>query len=343
MSDSVQAVGDQAAEPQSLSEVERLATAAARERARVCTTRYAAQLSATPLVPVTIDSVTVWCKLEFLNPSGSTKDRIARYILDKAWRRGDLKPGQTVLEASSGSTSIAFALACAQMELPFIAVMPEGVSHERTIMIRAFGGQVRLTEKSKGIRGAIAETERLAAECDGFLPRQFSNPDNAEAHRMTTAREVLDQIPGHVVDAVVSGVGTGGTLVGLWSGFREMGCRCIPVLARPVNPSGGSTKSDYDVECCSFSDRIPGVADSLSRIFAEANLEGLQTVNVPAELALATARRLILSGFPVGPSSGLNVAASLQIAKQLGPDARVVTVFPDRMERYFSTELFARD
>lgn len=314
-----------------------------RPKAPVCTTRYAAQLAATPLVPVTIDGATVWCKLEFLNPSGSTKDRIARYILDKAWRRGDLKPGQTVLEASSGSTSIAFALACAQMQLPFVAVMPEGVSHERTIMIRAFGGEVRLTDRSSGIRGAIAETERLAEELGGFLPRQFSNPDNAEAHRMTTAREVLDQIPGHVVDAVVSGVGTGGTLVGLYSGFCEMGCRCLPVLARPVNSAGGFTKTGYDVECCSFSDRIPGVADSLSRIFAEADLEGLQTVNVSAEQALKTARQLILSGFPVGPSSGLNVSAAIEIAKQLGPEARVVTVFPDRMERYFSTELFASE
>ena len=113
-------------------------------RPRSCTSRYAAQLAPTPLVPVTIDDATVWCKLEFLNPSGSTKDRIARYILDKAWRRGDLSEGQMVIEASSGSTSIAFALACAQMGLPFVAVMPESVSHERTIMIRAFGNAKRL-------------------------------------------------------------------------------------------------------------------------------------------------------------------------------------------------------
>ncbi|MCA9104084.1 MAG: cysteine synthase family protein [Planctomycetales bacterium] len=309
-------------------------------RPRSCTSRYAAQLAPTPLVPVTIDDATVWCKLEFLNPSGSTKDRIARYILDKAWRRGDLSEGQMVIEASSGSTSIAFALACAQMGLPFVAVMPESVSHERTIMIRAFGGQVRLTPKSEGIRGAIDETERMAAEHGGFLPRQFANPDNAEAHRLTTSREVLDQIPGHVVDAVVSGVGTGGTLVGMWSGFREQGCRCLPVLARPVNAAGTLSKTGYDVECCSFSDRIPGVADSLSRIFAEAELEGLRTIDVPAEAALQTARRLIRAGFPVGPSSGLNVEAALRIARELGPEARVVTVFPDRMERYFSTELF---
>lgn len=302
-----------------------------------CVPRYAAQLAPTPLVPVVQDDVTVWCKLEFLNPSGSTKDRIARYILDKAWRRGELNAGTTVIEASSGSTSIAFALACAQMGLRFVAVMPEGVSHERTLIIRAFGGEVRLTPKEGGIRGAIAETERLAAECGGFLPRQFANPDNAEAHRLTTAREILDQMPGHAVDAVVSGVGTGGTLVGMWQGFREQGCRCLPVLARPVD-----TGDRFDAECCSFSGRIPGVADALSRIFAEAKFDRLRTIEVRADDAIATARRLIAAGFPVGPSSGLNVEAAKAVARELGPDARVVTVFPDRMERYFSTELFGR-
>lgn len=304
-------------------------------KTRSCASRYAASIQPTPLVPVTLDDVTVWCKLEFLNPSGSTKDRIARYILDKAWRRGELREGQTVIEASSGSTSIAFALACAQMGLRFVAVMPEGVSHERTLMIRAFGGEVRLTPKAEGIRGAINETQRLAESCDGFLPRQFSNPDNAEAHRMTTAREILDQIPGHAVDAVVSGVGTGGTLVGLYGGLTEQGCRCIPVLARPVELTEGK-----EVECCSFSSRIPGVADALSRIFAEANLEGLRTIEVRDAVAINTTRRLIRLGFPVGPSSGLNVEAAKEIARQLGNDAKVVTVLPDRMERYFSTELF---
>ena len=181
---------------------------------------YFRHLSPTPLAPVQLDSEgpVVWCKLEFLNPSGSTKDRIARYILEKAWRLGRLKAGDTVIEASSGSTSIAFALACAQMGLRFLAVMPEGVSDERSLIIRAYGGEVRLSPRSEGILGAIAQTERLEAEMSAFLPRQFANADNAEAHRLGTARETLDQIPGGVVDVVVSGVGTGGTLVGLYKG-----------------------------------------------------------------------------------------------------------------------------
>ena len=301
--------------------------------------RYLHRVAPTPLVPVQLDPARppVWCKLEFLNPSGSTKDRVARFILEKAWREGRLGPGQQVAEASSGSTSIALALACAQFGVPFVAVLPAGVSSERVYLIRAYGGQVRLTPKADGIRGAIAEAERLGREEGAFLPRQFSNPDSAEAHRVTTARELVDQVPGGRVDAVVSGVGTGGTLVGVYEGVRGCGCRCVPVHARPVD-----LYRDGEAECCSFSGRVPGVADRLSEIFREDRLPGLVTVEVPGEEALATTRELIRRGFPVGPSSGLNYRAAELAQDRLGnPAAQVVTVFPDRMERYFTTELFA--
>src|SRR5207253_5037353 len=124
---------------------------------------YLNRVPATPLVPVRLDGADapVWCKLEFLNPSGSTKDRIARHILVKACGRGEVRPGTTVIEASSGSTSIALALACAQMGLKFIAVMPEGVSDERSLIIRAYGGEVRFTPRDGGIRAAILEAERM--------------------------------------------------------------------------------------------------------------------------------------------------------------------------------------
>lgn len=298
---------------------------------------YLRRISPTPLVPIQLEpkSPVVWAKLEFLNPSGSTKDRIARFILEKAWREGKLGPSHEVIEASSGSTSIALALACAQLRVRFMALMPEGVSNERVLMIRAYGGQVRCTPRLAGIRGAIAETERLAAQPNTFLPRQFSNPDNALAHRVGTAREILDQIPGGVVDAVVSGVGTGGTLVGLHQGFREAGCPVTPVLAKPID-----LVMESDVECCSFSSRIPGVVDSVSTIFSQADLPALETVEVRDVEALETTRLLVRSGFPVGPSSGLNFRAAEAIAQRLGDRAQVVTVFPDRMERYFTTELF---
>lgn len=299
--------------------------------------RYLHRIPPTPLVPVALDETApVWCKLEFLNPSGSTKDRIARHILEKACRQGRLRAGDSVVEASSGSTSIAMALACAQLGLRFIAVMPEGVSNERTLIIRAYGGEVVLTPRGEGIRGTIARAAEIAAERGAFLPRQFSNSDNAESHRVGTARELLDQIPDGAVDMVVSGVGTGGTLVGLYQGLTDGGATVVPVLARPVCLYG-----ENEVECCSFSSAIPGVVDSISEIFRNATLPNLLTVDIADEVALSTARRLIMAGFPVGPSSGLNYAAAIEARRQLGrPDAVVATVFPDRMERYFTTDLF---
>lgn len=204
---------------------------------------YWNQLAPTPLAPVQLspEDPVVWCKLDFLNPSGSTKDRIARHILEKAWREGRIGPEATVVEASSGSTSIAMALACAQLGVRFIAVMPEGVSTERALIIRVYGGEIRFTSQAEGIRGSIAETERMA-QCDGhvFLPRQFANWENSAAHRYGTAREILDQIPGNFVDIIVSGVGTGGTLVGLFQGFRDVGCPRFPSWRGPSMPVPGS-------------------------------------------------------------------------------------------------------
>lgn len=293
----------------------------------------------TPLVPIALDPALppIWTKLEFLNPSGSTKDRIARFILEKAWRQGRIGPCTTVVEASSGSTSIAMALACAQLGIRFIAVMPEGVSNERVLIIRAYGGEIRLSPKDNGIQGAIRITEQIAAEdASVFLPRQFSNPDNAQAHRFLTAREIIDDIPSGRADAVVSGVGTGGTLVGLYEGLRDSGCAPTPVFARPVN-----LNKLADVECCSFSCRIPGVVECASTIFQPDALPGLETIEVSDSEALETTRALMRKGYPVGASSGLNYrAAQLYLAAHPDRDRTVITVFPDRMERYFTTDLF---
>ncbi|SEM58274.1 cysteine synthase A [Stigmatella aurantiaca] len=297
--------------------------------------RFLQSIGPTPLVPVRLreEDPVVWCKLEFLNPSGSTKDRIARYMLEKAWRLGELCPGGEVVEASSGSTSIALALAAAQMGVKFTAVMPEGVTGERVLTIRAYGGDVVLVPRGEGIRGAIARAEELARERGAFAPRQFENPDNAEAHRVWTGQEILSQVPGGLVHGVVSGVGTGGTVVGLYQAFAEAGCPVVPFVARPISGLG------TDIECCSFSSRVPGVVDGLSRLYREADLPGLVELNVSDEAAMNTARALIRRGFPVGPSSGLNYVAAVEAARRLGVGAQVVTVFPDRMERYFSTEL----
>lgn len=298
---------------------------------------YFQRMAPTPLVPVQLEAgqPIIWCKLEFLNPSGSTKDRIARYMLEKAWRRGEIEPGGWVVEASSGSTSLALALACAQLDLRFLAVMPEGISNERVLSIRAYGGEVLTLDQSLGMPGAILRAEQEARERGGITTRQFENPDNPEAHRMGTAQEILAQIPGGRVDAVVSGVGTGGTLVGLFEGFSNSGCQVSPFVARPVN-----YELIPELECCSFSTRIPGVMESMSRIFSPERLPGLQEIPVHDDIAIETTQVLIHHGFPVGPSSGLNYVAARRAAARMPADARVVTVFPDRMERYFSTELF---
>ncbi len=298
--------------------------------------RYPDLLAPTPLVPIRLsaEAPLIWCKLEFLNPSGSTKDRIARYIIGKAVRENRVKHGGTVIEASSGSTSIAMAMVCAQLGLRFIAVLPEGVSSERVLMIRAYGGCIHFAPKDAGILGCIKESERLAGETGAFLPRQFSNPENAEAHQMGTAREIMEQIPDHLVDAVVSGVGTGGTLVGLMKGCSSKGHAQRAFLARPVDLA-----MTREHECCSFSCRIPGVIECASSIFRESDYPSLTTIEVRDDEALQTARELIRLGFPVGPSSGLNYRAAMLAAEQLWP-AKIVTVLPDRMERYFTTDLF---
>ncbi len=298
---------------------------------------YATEHIPIPLVPVRLNKRRphVWCKLEYHNPSGSTKDRIARFILGKAIRAGALRRGEQVVEASSGSTAISLALMCAQFDLRFTAVMPRGVSNERISMIRAFGADVVLTPAQDGTVGSILMAKRIAKERGAFATRQFENPDNAAAHRHQTAVEIIAQIPSRRIDAVVSGVGTGGTLVGLFEGFRDFGCNVKPVAAIPR-----SHQDSYEPECSSFSKQIPGVLDCLSTIYREANMPGLEELDIDEEIAIATTRQLIRRGFPVGPSSGLNFAAAERIAETLGPNASVVTVFPDRMERYFSTPLF---
>lgn len=299
--------------------------------------RFIQQIATTPLVPVqlTPGSASIWCKLEFLNPSGSTKDRIARHILEKQWRVGRLRAGDKVVEASSGSTSIAFALACAQMGLKFTAVMPESVSNERVLIIRSYGGNIILVPKAAGMLGAIARAAEESERTGAFYPKQFENLDNAEAHRVSTGQEILSQIPGGVVHGICSGVGTGGTIVGLYNAFSQAGCPVTPILARPIE--GGAS---FEVECHSFSSRVPGVVDGLSKLYSNASLAGLLEIDVHDSVAIETTRELINKGFPVGPSSGLNYAAAVKAQSILGPKAQVVTVFPDRMERYFSTELF---
>jgi cysteine synthase A len=302
-------------------------------------------LSVTPLFPVRLgsDQPVIWCKAEYLHPSGSTKDRIAAHILGTAWSKGALKPGDEVVEASSGSTSIAMSMVCARLGLRFRAFMPEGVSRERSLMIRAYGGAVELTPREQGIVGSLQACRAWAKANGLFEPRQFENMENAQAHRLGTAAEIVRQVPGGVVHAYVSGIGTGGTLVGMRLGFEDAGQHPKAFAARPIAGSSGVCCDCFvGAEQCNFSAAIPGVLDGMSHLYRPQDFRDVEVIEISDEVAMHTSRSLIREGHPVGPSSGLNFAAALQAAERLPADAVVVTVLCDRMERYFSTDLFTR-
>jgi cysteine synthase A len=280
---------------------------------------------------------TLWLKLEYQLPSGSTKDRLAAHVLARAVADGRVHPGTTVVEASSGSTSIAFAMACAALGVRFLAVLPEGVSNERLLIIRRYGGDVAMVPAGGGMPGAIAETERLAAaDPDVFLPRQFTNPENVAAHETRTGPALLAAVAaaGATLDGFVAAVGTAGTLMGVGRTVRRANPRAA--VAR-VLVAGETVDAEQGGPACLG---IPGVVDCLSGLLDEAELGGHPAVAVPRFEAMDAARELIGRGFPVGPSSGLNLAGARRLAAELGPGHHVATVCCDRMERYFSTDLF---
>jgi cysteine synthase A len=262
---------------------------------------------------------------------------MASHVLALAVAAGRVHPGTTVVEASSGSTSIALAMACAALGVRFVAVMPEGVSNERLLIIRRYGGDWLLVPAEGGMEGAIAETERMAAaDPDVFLPRQFTNPDNAAAHELRTGPELLETLAeaGAPLAGFVAAVGTAGSLMGVGRAVR----RAFPdaVVARVV-VAGETLDAEQGGPACLG---IPGVIDCMSGLLDEAELGGHPPLAVPRDEAMDAARELARRGFPVGPSSGLNLAGARALARELGPGHHVATVACDRMERYFSTDLF---
>ena len=280
---------------------------------------------------------TIWLKLEYQLPSGSTKDRLAAHVLSRAVADGRVHAGSTVVEASSGSTSIAFAMACAALGVRFLAVLPRGVSNERMMIIRRYGGDFVLVPTADGMPGAIAETERLAAaDPDVFLPRQFTNPDNADAHELRTGPELVAAVAGAGVtlDGFVAAVGTAGTLMGVGRVVRRVNPGAA--VARVV-VAGETVDAEQGGPTCLG---IPGVVDCLSGLLDEDELGGRPPLAVPRDEAMDAARELAGRGFPVGPSSGLNLAGARRLARELGAGHHVATVACDRMERYFSTDLF---
>ncbi len=289
----------------------------------------------TPTIPVQDEATgcTLWLKLDHLLPSGCTKDRMATSIVAHAIASGEVSPTTVVVEASSGSTSIALSMVCATLGLGFRAYMPKTVSGERVLMIRRLGGEVVLTPAEQGMQGAV---DALALDTDTaqdlYAARQFENPRNVFAHRHSTGPELVRQV-GVPLDGFVAGVGTGGTLMGVAHALRDAGQDTVVARALPTAtylPGG-------DPEVVGG---VPGVVDGMSRLL-DAGAVGLaEAVQVPEREALATAREFGRRGLGIGPSSGLNIAAARRLAAQLGPGHHVATVLPDRMERYFSTALF---
>jgi len=279
----------------------------------------------------------ILAKLEMLNPSGSIKDRIAKYMIEEAEKRGKLKPNSIIVEPTTGNTGIALAMVSAIKGYKMIAIMPEGMSKEKSKMIKAYGANVLITSNNSGtdVNLAIKKAEQLSKENSKvFLPNQFSNIDNVKAHRETTGKEILNQV-GKNIDVFVAGVGTGGTLVGVAQTLKEK----IPdVKIIAVEPKNSSVLSDGK----SGQHKIQGIGEGF---IPEVLKSGLNLINeiiiVNDNEAITMTRRLAKKeGILVGISSGANMFAALKVAKKLGKGKTVVTIFPDRGERYLSNDVF---
>jgi len=271
----------------------------------------------------------IFAKAEFMNPGGSIKDRIARHMLAEAEKRGELQPGSTIMEVTSGNTGIALAMVGAMRGYKVVVVMPRTVSRERRSMIKSFGAELELLDDIDDIQDAIAGAEAFAATRDDiFLPRQFANPDNVETHRTTTGPEILRQLNGEI-DAFVMGVGTGGTVMGVGRALRKAGSRVRIVAVEPDESAvlSGGAPGPHGIQ---------GLADGF--VPALVNLDEIdQVVRIPTQDAIDAAQQIgVEEGLLVGISSGANVLAAKQVAAQLGPGHNVVTVLCDRGERYLS-------
>jgi cysteine synthase A len=275
---------------------------------------------------------TITAKCEFLNPSGSIKDRLARTVIDDAERRGLLNPESIILECSSGNTGVAFAMQGAARGYRVKIVLSEVASHERRHLIEQLGGEV-ITFPGHDYGVGVALTRRIAAaDPRHFLPRQFENPLNALDHEMHTASELLAQVTGRI-DAFVAGYGTGGTLAGMSRALRRVH-PSIRICA--MEPAEAALMLGE----CSCAHSIEGIADGfIPELLKDVAID--EVLTVPSEEALRMTKQLTRRfGLLVGTSSGANVVAALRLARRLGPEANVVTLLCDRAERYFSTPLF---
>ncbi|WP_329742317.1 cysteine synthase A [Dyella sp. A6] len=277
--------------------------------------------------------VALYVKVESFNPGGSVKDRLALSVILDAERKGKLKPGDTVVEATSGNTGVALAMVCAARGYKFVAVMTETFSVERRKLMRAYGAKVILTPAAERGTGMVRKAEELARKHGWFLASQFENPANPAYHRSTTAAEILRDFAGRRLDAFVSGWGTGGTITGVGEVLHLARPDVKVVVAEPAAAPllAGKDWQPHKIQGWA-PDFLPGV---LNREVVD--------VNVPVDDTVArdTARRLAAEeGIFVGVSAGATVAAALEYAKNAEQGSVILAMLPDTGERYLSTFLF---
>lgn len=291
----------------------------------------------TPLVQLTRlvgeDSADVYAKVEFFNAGGSVKDRIALNIIETAEREGTLKPGDTIVEATSGNTGVGLSLVGAAKGYKVITVMPESMSIERCQLMKAFGTEVILTPAAEGFAASIKKVEELAAQPGYFWARQFDNEANPEIHYKTTGQEIIEAFDGSTPDAFVGGIGTGGTITGVGRALKEKNATVTIVGVEPE-------EAPFISKGQKGKHRIQGIsAGHLPTIIDKSVIDQYELVN--SEEAIETAKKLAATeGILAGISSGAAVAAALRVAKQLGKGKKVVVLLPDTGERYLSTGIF---
>jgi cysteine synthase A len=275
-----------------------------------------------------------YAKLEFMNPSGSVKDRIAKYMIESAEKRGILKSDSIIVEATSGNTGIALAMVAAAKGYRMVVFMPEHMSKERIRLMESLGADVCLTPKEGGFEGAVKKTEEIAKEKPNvYLTKQFSNEENVIAHFQTTGAEIVEQVK-EKIDAFVAGVGTGGTLFGVGRALRKVNPDVKLVAVEPAESavlSGETAIHDH---------KIAGIGDGF--IPQIVKMDELDFVaRVKSDDAVEMSKRLSRQfGLMVGISSGANILGVIQTLERIGRNKVVATVLPDRTERYFSTDLY---
>ncbi len=279
------------------------------------------------------DSADVFVKLEFFNPGGSVKDRIALSMIEKAEHDGLLKPGDTIIEPTSGNTGIGLSMVGVAKGYKVIIVMPETMSIERRLLMKGYGAELILTPGGDGISGSIREAERLAKENGYFLPLQFENEANPLVHEKTTGPEIHHAFGVNGLDAFVAGIGTGGTITGAGRELKRVYPKIELVGVEPAESAilEGKEAGPH---------KIQGIGTGFVPKTLDTSVYD-KVLSVTGDEAMETAREVgRKEGILVGISSGAAIAAALKVAKELGKGKKVLAVVPDNGERYLSTALY---